>query len=181
METCQIQAGAAIYFLTFTVIEWLPVFIAKEPCLIVTDSLIYCHQHKSLRINAFVIMPTRIHLMLFDAAFDAARLRRTVRDMRQFTGLMLVNCCDQHMPDVFREAMRGTGRMDRSRQFWQQSKHPEAIWTQKFWQSKFDYIHDNPRRKGMVHEGVAWRFSSAAYWLLQPPGESDVGLTGIEW
>lgn len=40
-----------------------------------------------------------------------------------------------------------------------------------------DYIHDNPVRKGLVWEATAWRFSSAAYWLLDPPGESDVILT----
>ncbi|MBX3060055.1 MAG: hypothetical protein KF770_26665 [Anaerolineae bacterium] len=32
METYQIQEGAVLYYLTFTVIEWLPVFVAEEPC-----------------------------------------------------------------------------------------------------------------------------------------------------
>ncbi len=41
METCQIQEGAAVYYLTFTVVKWLPVFIAEEPCLIITESLNY--------------------------------------------------------------------------------------------------------------------------------------------
>ena len=48
-------------------------------------------------------MPTHVHLILFDAAFDVARLRRTVRDMRQLTGRKLADYCDQHMPDLFRE------------------------------------------------------------------------------
>lgn len=181
METYQIQEGVVVYYLTFTVVEWLPVVTAEEPCLIVTESLNYCHQHKSLRVNAFVIMPTHAHLILFDANFDVARLRRTLRDLRQFTGRRLADYCDQRMPDAFREAMRHPGRTDRARQFWQQSRHPVTIWTPGFWQTKFTYIHDNPRRKGLVREGMAWRFSSAAYWLLDPPGESDVILTGIEW
>jgi hypothetical protein len=62
---------------TFTVIEWLPVFIALEPCLIVTESLNYCYDQKELRINAFVIVPTHLHLILFDKDFDNERLRRT--------------------------------------------------------------------------------------------------------
>ena len=79
METCQIQDGVAVYYLTFTVIEWLPVSIAEEPCLIVTESLNYCHDHKALRINAFVRdgasspMPTHVHLILFDQDFDNDR------------------------------------------------------------------------------------------------------------
>ncbi len=31
-----------------------------------------------------------------------------------------------------------------------------------------------------IHEGAAWRFSLAGYWLLDPPGMSDVRWTGIE-
>lgn len=41
------------------------------------------------------------------------------------------------------------------------------------------YLHDNPRRKGLVREGTAWRFSSAGYWLSD--GETDVELTGVAW
>ena len=41
--------------------------------------------------------------------------------------------------------------------------------------------HDNPKRKGIVIDPTAWRFSSAAWWLLDMPGYSDVILTAIEW
>ncbi len=181
VETYKIQEGAAIYYLTFTVVEWLPVFIAEEPCLIVTDSLNFCHHHKSLRVNAFVIMPTHAHLILFDADYNVARLRKTVNDMRQFTGRRLADYCEQRMPDVYRDVIDHSRRVDRMRQFWQPSRHPIGILTAAFWQTKIAYIHDNPRRKGLVREGVAWRFSSAGYWLSDPPGESDVILTGIEW
>ncbi len=181
METCQIQAGTAVYYLTFTVVGWLPVFITEEPCLIITESLNYCHQHKGLRINAFVIMPTHAHLILFDKEFDNERLRRTLRDMRQFTGRQLTDFCEKRMPAAFRQVIRNPRRTDRARQFWQQSRHPAAIWSESFWRSKWDYLHDNPRRKGLVWAGTAWRFSSAAYWLLDPPGESDARLTRIEW
>ena len=49
MEAYRINEGAALYYLTFSVIDWLPVFICEEPCLIVTDSLNYCHREKCLR------------------------------------------------------------------------------------------------------------------------------------
>jgi len=181
METCQIQEGAVYYYLTFTVIQWLPVFVAEEPCKIFTDSLNYCHHHKSLCINAFAIMPTHIHVMLFVADFDSDRLRNTVRDMRQFTGRQLADYSEKHLPAAFAQVMKGTGRSDRARQFWQQSKHAVAISTADFWQTKLGYIHENPVRKGLVREATEWRFSSAAFWLLDPPGETDVVLTEVEW
>ena len=48
METYRIQEDGALYYLTFTVVHWLPVFVSSEPCLILTESLNYCHQQKGL-------------------------------------------------------------------------------------------------------------------------------------
>ena len=79
------------------------------------------------------------------------------------------------------ELFANTQRVDRARQFWQQSRHPEAILSRPFWQTKVDYLHDNPRRKGLVCDATHWRFSSAAHWILDPSGESDVMLTLLEW
>ena len=89
--------------------------------------------------------------------------------------------CDQHMPRAFSETLRHTGRSDRERQFWQQSRHPEAISKREFWQTKIDYLHDNPRRKGLILDPLSWRFSSAAFWLQEPRGQSDVILSAVEW
>ena len=181
METAKIQEGAALYYLTFTVVYWLPVFISAEPCLTFTESLNYCQQQKSLRVNAFVIMPTHAHLIVFDADFDSTRLNQTITAMRQCTGRQLANFCHQKMPAVYGQVIGSPRRQDRANQFWQQSKHPVAIWSEDFWQTKFDYLHDNPRRKGLVHEAANWRFSSAAYWLRDQKEAADVVLTGIEW
>ena len=84
------------------------------------------------------------------------------------------------MPACCRQVLRSTRRTDRTRQFWQQSRHPEAIRTVRFLRSKVDYLHENPRRKGLVLDATHWCFSSAAYWLLDPPGVSDVVLTAVE-
>jgi REP element-mobilizing transposase RayT len=93
MEVFQIHQDTPVYYLTFTIVHWLPVFIAEDPCLIITDSLNYCHTHKQLRINAFVIMPTHLHLIAFDADFDSQRLRQTLMEMRKFTGRRLSDYC----------------------------------------------------------------------------------------
>ena len=180
METAKIEEGTALYYLTFTIVHWLPVFVAAEPCLIITDSLNHCHYHKSLRINAFVIMPTHAHLIVFDADFNHERLRKTINAMRQYTGRQLSNYCHKKMPAVFGQVIGSPQRQDRANQFWQQSKHPVAIWSKEFWQTKINYLPDNPRRKGLVHEASAWRFSSAAYWL-NDEDPSDVELTGMAW
>jgi REP element-mobilizing transposase RayT len=166
---------------TFTVVYWLPVFVSEAPCLILTESLNFCHQHKFLRVNAFVIMPTHAHLVVFDADYDNQRLQNSISAIRQYTGRQLAGYCEQKMPKVYGQLVNNPRRSDRERQFWQASRHPVAIWTEGFWRTKVNYLHDNPRRKGLVHEATAWRFSSAAYWLQEPSGASDVILTGVQW
>ncbi len=46
MERYRIVEGAAVYFVTFSVVDWLPIFISEEPCRIITDSLRFCHDGK---------------------------------------------------------------------------------------------------------------------------------------
>ena len=180
METYRIYPDHAIYFLTFSVVQWLPVFIGEEPCHIVCESLNFCHREKSLCINAYVIMPTHMHLIVFDADFDSTRLKKTLTSFRKFTGQQLSDFCDQRMPSAFSQTLRGGNRTDRERHFWQQSIHAEAIRNRSFWQTKLDYLHDNPRRKGLVADPICWRFSSAAFWLTEGGG-SEVRLTVIDW
>ena len=78
VERYRIHADAAIYYLTYSVVEWLPVFVSQSSCQIVTESLTFCHGAKQLRVNAYVIMPTHLHLIVFDADWDSERLARTL-------------------------------------------------------------------------------------------------------
>ena len=182
MERYRIIEEHGLYFVTFTIVQWLPVFVGEAPCRIVTESLNFCHEHKHLRINAFVIMPTHLHLIIFDEAFDSQRLQQSLTDFRKFTGRRLADYCAEHLPACFTEVLRAEAGEDRERRFWQASRHPEAIFSQAFWQQKVDYIHKNPVAAGLVRQVDDWRFSSAAYWVgMADEAGSDVILSAVDW
>jgi REP element-mobilizing transposase RayT len=181
METYRIRPDASVYYLTYSVVAWLPVFVSEESCKIVTESLTFCHREKQLRINAYVIMPTHLHLIVFDGGFDTERLVRSLADFRKYTGRQLSDYCIRHGPKCFLETLRDQAIADRERRFWQPSRHPEAIQGEHFWQQKLDYLHDNPRRKGLVRNPEHWRFSSAAWYMSDGVESVDVPLTAIEW
>ena len=181
MERFRIHPEAAVYFVTYSVVEWLPVFIREATCKIVTDSLTFCHHQKQLRINAFVIMPTHLHLILFDGDFDSERLTRTLADFRKFTGRQLSDYSEKQLPGCFPKTLHEQATADRQRRFWQPSRHPEAIVNEAFWQQKIDYIHKNPCRSGLVRAAEHWRFSSAAWYLTEGQEAVDVPLTPIAW
>ncbi|MBN1177958.1 MAG: transposase [Anaerolineae bacterium] len=162
-ETYQITEDCAVYFVTFTIVGWLPIFISEEPCQLITESLNFCHREKFLRIDSYVIMPTHLHAILYDADFNAHRLSQSLAAFRKFTGRQLADYCTKHLPSFDRVLREQSGK-DRERKFWQNSRHPEAIISRRFLEQKRTYLHDNPRRKGLVRQAEHWRYSSAAFW-----------------
>jgi putative transposase len=165
MEHYRIVEGIGIYFVTFTVVEWMPVFIEEATCKIITGSLNFSIANKRLGVNAYVIMPNHMHAIVFDKDFDNERLKHTLDDLRKFTGRQLLDYADANLPNPFGQTFRENAKEDRQRKFWQPTQHAEGIFSEKFYRQKFDYIHMNPVRKGLVRSAVDWRFSSAGYWL----------------
>gem|GEM_PF-616576 len=205
MERFKIHPSeSAVYFCTFSVVEWLPVFISETACQVICQSLRYCHKEKFLAVDSFVIMPTHLHLIVFDREFQTERLEPTLLAFRKFTGRELVAHCKKALPACFESTLanaargnrdtfgqtecgvgdarttRGVGDLrttekDRDHRFWQPSRHPESLRSQKFLEQKRGYLHDNPRRKGLVRDGADWRWSSANFYITDKP--CDVPIT----
>ncbi|OGN74225.1 MAG: hypothetical protein A2X25_14645 [Chloroflexi bacterium GWB2_49_20] len=181
MEHYKIQEGVGVYFVTFTVVEWLPIFIDEPACKIITESLNFCVRNKSLCINAYALMPNHLHAIVFDRDFDIKRLKQTLDDFRKFTGRRLADYSDAHFSPVFGDALRRAAGEDRQRRFWQPTQHPVGIVSEQFWQQKINYIHENPVRKGLVFRPEDWRFSSARFWMDDDQKNSEVEISGIGW
>jgi putative transposase len=105
MERYRFHSDGALFYVTFSVVDWLPIFVSEAACKIVTESLNFCHCQKGLRINAYVIMPTHLHAILFHANFQAKALEQVVTDFRKFTGRRLADFCAQHMPACFQSVL----------------------------------------------------------------------------
>ncbi len=181
VERYRVLPDASVYFVTFSVVDWLPIFVSEATCRIVTNSLNFCRERKGLCINAYVIMPTHFHAIVFDRNWNAELLQATLTEFRKFTGRSLCDFFESRMPRCFAETFRRTSPADRERRFWQPSTHPEAIQSEKFWRQKFDYIHENPVRKGLVRRAAEWRYSSAAYYFSDGDLLGDVAISPIDW
>lgn len=181
MERYRITPDASVYFVTFSVVEWLPIFVTQAPCQIICDSFRYCHIHKQLRINAYVVMPTHMHAIVFDAGWDSTRLNQTLTDFRKFTGRQLVDWCRDHAPACFEATLRADAPNDRTHRFWQPTRHPVGLTSAEFWRQKLDYLHDNPCRKALVRRAADWRFSSAGWYVSDGESACDIPITRLDW
>jgi len=89
MERYRFHADGTFFYVTFTVVDWLPVFVSEQACKLITDNLNFCHSNKGLRTNAYVIMPTHVHAICFHESMQAKALEAVWFDFRKFTGRRL--------------------------------------------------------------------------------------------
>jgi len=174
MDSNKFMEGVYIYFVTFTIIDWLPIFINPEPVGIINESLRYCIKNKGLCIHAYVIMPNHIHLNVFDSNFDNDNLGKTLIAFRKFTGNKLANTIDNTLPKSLSSVIRSKALTDRIRQVWRRGWHAEGLVSEEFLIQKMNYIHENPVRKGFVKFPEQWLHSSAGYWINESVSEIPI-------
>jgi REP element-mobilizing transposase RayT len=71
------------YFVTWTVVDWLPLFAQPAYRQIVLDSLNYLRTKKHTQLNAFVVMPSHVHAVLWPD--DGINLSDVTRDFKRYT------------------------------------------------------------------------------------------------
>lgn len=157
------------YFVTWTVVDWLPLFAQPAYRQIVLDSLSYIRLNKCTQLNAFVVMSSHIHAILWPD--DGINLSDVTRDFKRFTSREISKAAKQRSADEFMRVFENSRLANRAQdisqyQVWQEGSHPEAIFTEKFAKQKIDYIHLNPVRAGMVKTADEWPYSSARAYLL---------------
>jgi REP element-mobilizing transposase RayT len=156
-----------LYFLTFTVVDWVDVFTRKEYKLAIVDSMNYCIKEKGLQVFAWVIMSNHIHVIW--QAREGFGLSSIIRDFKKFTAKKILSMIqvEQESRKVwllrkFEYAGKKLKRITKYK-FWKDDNH--AIYLDPFQpeliNQKLDYIHDNPVATMLVEEPQHYVFSSA--------------------
>ena len=156
-----------VYFVTFTVVEWVDVFTRADYVDIVIDSLNYCIKEKGLEVYAWVIMSNHLHLIIARKS-DGNSLSDIVRDFKKFTASKIVEAIESNQQESRRNWMlwifSSAGKRNKNNknyQFWIQNNHAEQLITNNFIEQKLNYIHMNPVTAGLVQEPEFYRYSSA--------------------
>ena len=150
------------YFLTCTIVEWLPVFTTAACCDVIVHSLEYCRRHKNLKIYAWVILDNHLHAIL--AAPD---LSAVLRDFKSFTARELLTQVAAERREWLLDQLRyrRAAHKPTRHQVWQEGSHPQAILDDAMMGQKLEYLHNNPVKRGYVSSPEHWRYSSAHEWL----------------
>jgi REP element-mobilizing transposase RayT len=150
------------HFLTYTVVEWLPVFTRPETVQILLDCWQY-QQQQGLRLYGYVVLENHCHII---AQGDA--LNTTVARFKSYTARRIIDYLDDKQVNTVLKHLRyakKAHKKDREYQFWQEGCHAELILNDKMMRQKLDYIHMNPVKRGYIERPEHWCYSSAGHYL----------------
>jgi len=155
----------AVYFLTFTIIDWMDIFTRSCYRMIIIDSLNYCIRNKGFTIYAWCLMSNHIHLVA--KANDGFRLSDIIRDFKKFTAKKIIEMINEG-PESRKEWLlyrfSFAGKFDhhiKDYKVWQDTSHPISLENNYLIDQKINYIHQNPVRALIVANAEDYMFSSA--------------------
>lgn len=155
----------AVYFLTFTVVDWVDVFTRKEYKVVISDSLNYCIANKGLEVFAWCLMSNHLHLVC--RARENYRISDIIRDFKKFTAktiLEIIKTEPESRRDWMLYRFEFAGKFDNrilKYRFWQDTNHAIQLDSNEIIDQKINYIHENPVWAMIVGKPDDYLYSSA--------------------
>ena len=168
----KISEDSSLYFITSTIIEWLPVFTNEKYFNILVDAVKYYQQNKKFKVHAYVILDNHFHMLI-----SGEDLSKTLSSVKSFTAKRIIEELCNDKKDWLLHQFKFSKLLHKKEstyQIWQEGFHPQQILTESMLQQKFDYIHMNPVKRGLVNEPYYWRYSSASFYYKDEIGDIKI-------
>jgi putative transposase len=134
----------SLYFVSFSVVNWIDLFIRNEYKEIMLDSWKHCQAKKGLEIYGWCMMTSHIYRII---GTNGDKLENIMRDMKKHTSTALKQAIKEHPTESRREwmlwMMERAGRKNSQNsefQLWQQGNHPIESFNHKILHQKLDYM-----------------------------------------
>ena len=128
------------YFITTTFADWEKLGEIEGVYDVLADSLKFYSMKYNAKIVGFVFMPSHVHFLVI---IDGDKLSPFMRDFKKYTSQKSIKelgvNCDQ---------------------IWKPRYDRVAVYTEKVFRTKLDYIHKNPVRAKLVSNMEDWNWSS---------------------
>jgi putative transposase len=130
------------------------------------------------RLTAFVFMPEHVHLLIYPlpGANTINALLKAVKRPFSYRVKQLLEKSRSRLLEKLTVRQRPGVTTFR---FWQEGPGYDRNMTQvSTVLASIDYLHNNPVRRGFVEHAVDWKWSSARYYVVDPP-QQHPGLPAI--
>jgi REP element-mobilizing transposase RayT len=149
-------------FFTATNLEWKKLLKPGKYKDIMIDSLRFLAEQKRILLYAFVIMDNHIHLIWQMQA--GIKPDHVQRDFLKYTAQKIKKDLQANHPKVLEQFK--VKAKDRQYQFWERNALSIELSSEKLFQQKLNYIHNNPVAAGLCVLPEQYRYSSASFYEL---------------
>ncbi len=161
-EVYKINEPGNAYFITFSVLNWFPVFEMEKCMLFLIDVIKFYQENRALELFGYCLMPTHVHLIARSESGDLAAI---IRDLKRYSSRELTKIIleERKYDDWLAVMEEEANRIKRGGQykFWQDGYHPMEIYSGWFFEQKLNYIHQNPVEDGLCDLPCQFKCSSA--------------------
>lgn len=165
-EKYKVRDQDKLYFITFSVVQWIDVFSRAEYRDLLLESIRHCQKNKGLEVYGWCIMSNHVHFILGRCGQE--NLQDIIRDFKKYTSVQIVKAIEENQNESRREWLfwmfRKLAEKSKKHQkycFWQNEYHPIELTDNEMMEQKLDYIHQNPVEAGLVYEPEHYIYSSA--------------------
>ena len=167
-----------MYFVSFSVINWIDLFIRNEYKEVLLKSIQFCQKEKDLELFGWCIMTSHVHLII---GTKNNPLQNIMRDLKRHTSEELHKAIKSNSRESRREwilwMMKRSAiknKIPSGFQLWQPENHPIELSTNKIAHQKLEYMHNNPLEAGFVIKPEDWLYSSAIDYYLGKKGLLEI-------
>jgi REP element-mobilizing transposase RayT len=149
---------SAPYFISCSVVNWIPVFSNPAIANIIFDSLSFLHKQQRLTLHAYVLMENHLHLIVSSPNFS-----NEMRNFKFYTAGQCIKWYQERKRQWMLEQLqryKNRHKIGQKFQFWQEGFHPKLIQDEAMLRNKLEYIHNNPVERGYIDDPIDWRYSS---------------------
>lgn len=115
-------------------------FHRDELAGVILEALSFRAEQGQIKINAYVIMPNHVHMIL--TISEGAALQDFMRDFHKFTARRIIGFLEEENNPVLARFV--VEMRDRKIHIWQKTHSPKQIISWEFFREKLEYIHNNP-------------------------------------
>jgi putative transposase len=161
--------------LTFSCYKQMPLLTNDLWRQMLAQSIDHAVEGHCYRLAAFVFMPEHVHLIVYpaDGADGIDALLKAIK--RPFSYRVKHILADSGSPLLETLTIRQRPGVMTFR-FWQEGPGYDRNLTKpRTTLESINYLHNNPVRRGLVPSAADWKWSSARYYLNDPPTQPDDG------
>ena len=147
-------------YFTATVLEWKHLLRQDKYKNIIISSLEFLMKENRLKVYAFCIMSSHIHVIW---QVQAGHQPKEIQlSFMKYTAQMIIKDLRNNHAEVLEKFK--VKASDRTYQIWERNALSTSLWTQDVFKQKLDYIHRNPVVAGLCRFPEEYKYSSASFY-----------------